>query len=50
LKKVKPRLTIPCHCNTFSSLEVNPKEFKQKVGSASQVEILDIGVERTYKY
>ncbi len=46
VKKVKPKMVIPCHYNTFPKLTANPEELKKLIGNTVQTNILEIG--KTY--
>ncbi len=43
VEKVKPKIVIPMHYNTFPALRADPKMFKKLVGDVARVEILNIG-------
>lgn len=42
VEKVKPKITIPMHYNTFSKIKADPQEFKKMVADKSKVEIVEI--------
>lgn len=47
--KVRPKVIIPMHYNTFPKLNVDVEEFKRKVGQKAKVEVLRIGEGFPYK-
>ncbi len=43
VEKLKPKIVIPCHYNTFPQIKQDPQEFKRLVGEKCRVEILEPG-------
>jgi L-ascorbate metabolism protein UlaG (beta-lactamase superfamily) len=43
VKKVNPKIVIPCHYNTFPKLTLDPEEFKKLIGNSARTNILEIG-------